>query len=64
MSGGIVYLAMLSAVCRVQLDELCQDANCECTCHDTDDLESLFDDAADDASILHAEARFEASRDD
>lgn len=63
--SGIVYLSMLSAACRAGLPELCTDASCESYVHDADGLEPLrFDDAADDASILHAEARFEAGRDD
>ena len=62
--SGITYLSMLSAACRAGLAELCQDASCENYLHDGDDLEPLFDDAVDDASILHAEARFEASRGD
>lgn len=65
MRPGIVYLSMLSDACRVELHELCRDDSCNChVCHD-DHLEPLrFDDAADDATILHAEARFEAGRDD
>lgn len=62
---GIAYLAQLSAVCRNGLAELCTDASCENPLHDNDDLEPLdLTDTAADATILHAEARFEAGRDD
>lgn len=62
---GIVYLSMMSAACRNGLPELCQDASCENYVHDTEDLEPLeLTPEQDDASILHAEARFEAMRDD
>jgi hypothetical protein len=63
--SGIVYLSMLSAACRAGLPELCTDASCENYVHDGDDLEPLdLSPEADDASVLHAEARFESSRDD
>ena len=65
MYRGVSYLAQYSNACRNGLHELCQDASCEHPVHDTEDLEPLdFDDQADDATILHAESRFEAGRDD
>lgn len=65
MKRGIVYLSQMSPVCQAGLPELCNDMSCENPVHDTDDLEPLnLTPEADDATILHAEARFEAMRDD
>ena len=53
---SIVYLAQMSAPCRVGLPELCTDASCEAYWHDQDDLESLdLSDEDEAASWLAAD---------
>jgi len=54
---SIVYLSQMSRACAAELDELCQDASCECHCHDLDDLEPLDLDDADDVTWLSADDR-------
>jgi len=53
---SIVYLSQMSRACAAELDELCQDATCECHCHDTDDLLPLFAES-DDVTWLSADDR-------
>lgn len=45
----IVYPSLMSRACVAELDELCEDASCECHCHDLDGLEPLVldEDAAE-----------------
>lgn len=64
MNPGIVYLSMLSDACRNELPELCQDASCENPIHMPADPTPDLTAEADDATILHAESRFEAGRPD
>lgn len=52
---SIVYLSQMSRACAAELDELCQDASCECHCHDTDDLLPLFDDESEGVTWLSAD---------